>query len=366
MDNLEKGYPMVEVDLKKLRHNIDKIVDMCKEQGIDVAGVFKGFNGLPPGIKTFEESECTYIGSSRLDQIEAAIKSGIRAKPYMLIRVPMMSEVKDVIRLTDISLNSEVAILRALNEEARAQAKVHKVILMVDLGDLREGFWDKGELLEAALMVENDMANLELAGIGTNLGCYGSVVTTVEKMEELIRDGENIEEAIGRKLEIFSGGTTLSLPLVMNKTMPARINNLRIGEGIILAKDLKDLLGYDMSFLYQDIFTLKAEVIEVKNKPSHPVGELAFDAFGNVRTYEDRGIRKRALLGLGKVDFAFPEQLYPRDVGVEILGASSDHLIIDIQDSKRSFQVGDIMEFDLCYATLVYVTNTPGVRIVYK
>jgi predicted amino acid racemase len=364
MGNLDKGYPMVEVDLKKLRHNIDKIVDMCKDQGINVAGIFKGFNGFLPSVKEFEESDCTYLGSSRLEQIEDAIKSGITKKPYMLIRVPMLSEAKDVVRLTDISLNSEVAVLKALNQEALAQKKKHKVLLMVDLGDLREGFWDKGELLDAALMVENEMPNLHLLGIGTNLGCYGSVITTVEKMEELIKDAENIEKAIGRKLEIISGGSTLSLPLIMNKTMPARINNLRIGEGIILAKDLKDLLGHDMSFLYQDVFTLKAEIIEVKEKPSHPVGQLAFDAFGNVQTYEDRGVRKRALLALGKVDFAFPEQLYPREEGIEILGASSDHLIIDIEDSKRNFQVGDIMEFDLCYATLVYVTKSPNVRII--
>lgn len=366
MNGSEVRYPMVELDLKKLKHNIDQVVDMCGKQGIGVAGVIKGFTGIPRGVKEYEDSSCEYIATSRLEQIEDAINFGISKKPYMLIRVPMLSEVKDVIRLTEISLNSEIAVLKALNEEATSQGKTHKVVLMVDLGDLREGFWDKKELLEAALLVENELTNLNLAGIGTNLGCYGSVVATKEKMEELIQDAENIEKAIGRKLDIISGGATTSFPLVMNGTMPERINNLRVGEAIILAKDLKDLWGYDMSFMYQDAFTLKAEVIEVKDKPSHPVGEIAFDAFGNVETYVDRGVRKRALLALGKVDFAFPKQLFPRDEGVEVLGASSDHLIMDIQDSKREFKVGDIMEFDLCYATIVYATNSPNVKIVCK
>jgi Predicted amino acid racemase len=361
----ENRYPMVELDLKKFRHNIDQAVKICGKQGIGLAGVIKGFTAIPEGVKQFAEAGCDFIASSRLEQIEGAIKYGIKAT-YMLIRVPMLSEAEDVIRLTDISLNSEVEVMKALNKEALRQEKKHKVILMIDLGDLREGFWDKKELLDAALMVENQLDGLYLAGVGTNLGCYGSILATPEKMNELIADAEMIEKAIGRKLDIISGGATTSFPMVLNGTMPERINNLRMGEGIILAKDLKDLFKLDMSFMYQDAFTLKAQIIEIKNKPSYPVGELSFDAYGNVGTYVDRGIRKRALLGMGKVDFAFPDMIYPRDKGVEALGASSDHLIMDIEDAERTFKVGDIMEFDLCYATIVYVTNSPNLRIVCK
>lgn len=365
MSNSEIKYPMVELDLKKFRHNIDQVVQICGKQGIGIAGVIKGFTGIPEGANQFAEAGCDFIASSRLEQIEGAIKFGIKT-PFMLIRVPMLSEIKDVIRLTQISLNSEAEVLKALNEECIRQQKKHRVILMIDLGDLREGFWDKKELLDAALLVENELSHLELAGVGTNLGCYGSVAATPEKMEELIRDAEMIEKAIGRKLDIISGGATTSFPLVLNGTMPKRINNLRMGEGIILAKDLRDLWGLDMSFMNQDAFTLRAEVIEVKNKPSYPVGEITFDAFGGTGSYVDRGIRKRALLGLGKVDVAFPDMIYPREKGVEVLGASSDHLIIDIEECERDIKVGDIVEFDLCYATIVFATNSPNVRIVCK
>ena len=363
MSNSEIRYPMLELDLKKFRHNIDEAVSRCGKMGIGVAGVIKGFTGIPEGVKEFADAGCDFIASSRLEQIQAAIDFGIKST-YMLIRVPMLSEIAEAIRLTDISLNSEVEVLKALNEEALKQGKIHKVILMVDLGDLREGFWDKKELLDAALMVENDLNGLYLAGVGTNLGCYGSILATPEKMNELIADAEMIENAIGRKLDIISGGATTSFPMVLNGTMPERINNLRMGEGIILAKDLKDLFRLDMSFMYQDAFTLKAQIIEVKDKPSYPVGQLSFDAFGNVGTYEDHGIRKRALLALGKVDVAFPDMIYPRDKGVAVLGASSDHLIMDIEDAEREFKVGDVMEFDLCYATIVFVTNSPNIRIV--
>lgn len=363
--NQEIRYPAVEVNLQKLRHNVEAAVSRCKSAGIRVAGVVKGCTGIPEAVEQFAEGGCEWIASSRLEQIIAAKDYGIK-KPFMLIRVPMLSEVKDVVELTAISLNSEVEVLNALNQECLNQNKTHQVILMVDLGDLREGFWDKAELLQAALLVERELSGLHLAGVGTNLGCYGSIEATPEKMEELIAAAEMIEKEIGRTLDIISGGATTSFPMVLNGTMPKRINHLRMGEAIILAKDLRDLWGLDMSFMYQDAFTLKVQIIEVKNKPSYPVGKIAFDAFGGTGSYVDRGMRKRALLGIGKVDIAFPDMIYPRDKGVEILGASSDHLIMDIEDCERELHVGDVMAFDLCYATIVYATNSPNVRIACK
>ena len=357
-------YPKLVVDLDKLRHNIDRIRLQCEDRGVEIAGVIKGCTGLTECARQFARAGCRFIASSRLEQLEPLRDSGIQT-PLMMIRVPMLSEAADVVRITDISLNSEIAVLKALNDEAGIQDKEHQVILMADLGDLREGFWDKDELLEAALLTENEMHNLKLAGIGTNLGCYGAIAATPEKLTELVDLAEMIEEKIGRELEYISGGATSTLPRIWEGNLPSRINLLRIGEGILLAADLQDLWGYDMSFMNRDVFTLRAEVIEVKEKPSYPVGEMMFDAFGEKPEYEDRGIRKRALLALGKVDYAFCDQLVPRDEGVIILGASSDHTILDIQDATRPIQVGDVLEFIPHYSNLVYLTSSPNVEVVY-
>ena len=129
-------------------------------------------------------------------------------------------------------------------------------------------------------------------------------------MNELVSIAEAVESAIGRKLEIISGGATSSYPLVLEGAMPPRINHLRIGEGILLAYDLKEIWGLDMSGMRQDVFTLKAEVVEVREKPSHPVGEIFIDCFGRKPEYEDRGIRKRAILAMGKLDFALETTRY--------------------------------------------------------
>lgn len=354
----------MEINLQYLKENVAAVTSRCAEYGIDVAGVIKGTTGIPECAKMFQEGGVKLIASSRLEQIEDAKDFGIDL-PYLLLRVPMMSELSEVIRLCDISLNSEVKVLKALNEEAAKQNKVHKVILMADLGDLREGFWDKDEMVDVAVMVENELANLELAGVGTNLGCYGSIAATPDKLEELVAIAERIEAKIGRELEYISGGATTSLPRIFDGDMPKRINLLRVGEGIILARDLQHFFGYDLSFMHQDTYTMKAEVIEVKDKPSHPVGTISIDAFGHTPEYVDRGIRKRALIGIGKVDYGSIEEIFPQDKGVEVIGASSDHTILDIEDAERNFEPGDIVSFGINYASIVYLTNCKNVQIVF-
>jgi len=360
-----KRNPKLIVDLSKLRHNISKVQRLCRDNGVEVAGVIKGCSGLPECAKQFEAAGCKYIASSRLEQLEPLKDFGIQS-PLMLIRIPELSEVEDVVRITEYSLNSEFEVLEALNREARKQDKKHKVILMADLGDLREGFWDKDELIEVAIKVENEMRNLELAGVGTNLGCYGAIRPTEDNLEGLVNIAESIEDAIGRELEIISGGATSSLTTLIDGKLPKRINMLRIGEGILLAKDLQDKpWSYDMSYLYKDAFTLRAEIIEVKDKPSHPVGEIMIDAFGSTPTFEDLGVRKRALVALGKVDYAYLDLLETKDKSIRILGASSDHTILDVEDVDHELRVGDIVEFELCYATLVFVSHSQNVEKVF-
>ncbi len=359
---VKQSYPRLEINLQYFKENVAAMVERCDKYGIEIAGVIKGTTGFPQCAQMFKEGGATMIASSRLEQIEDTIEYGVDL-PTMLLRIPMLTEVDEVIRLCDISLNSEVKVLKALNEAAAKQNKIHKVILMADLGDLREGFWDKDEMVEAAVLVENQMANLDLAGVGVNVGCYGSIEATEDKLYELVVIAEKIEARIGRELEYISGGATSSLMRVIDGNIPKRINLLRVGEGILLARDLDIFYGYDMSYMHQDIYKLKAEVIEVRNKPTHPVGKITIDCFGHKPEYVDRGIRRRALLGMGRADYGSFEELFPREKGVEIIGAASDHTILDVEDAERDLQVGDIIEFDVNYASLVYLSAS---RNVYK
>ena len=368
-------YPRLTIDLRKLRENAYQLRQLCDTRGIQLAGVIKGANGLVPCARAMAEAGVRFLASSRLEQLAHVWDAGIETE-RMMLRVPMLSEVDEVVRLCSISLQSDPVVLEAMEQAAAAANVEHSVILMADLGDLREGWWDKEDFVQAALWVEKDLPHLHLAGIGTNLGCYGSIVATPKKLEELVVLAEQIEAQIGRPLEWISGGATTSLPRVVEGNMPARVNLLRVGEGILLAEYMLDMEGYGPALeelgvhLHRDVFSLEAEVIEVRDKPTFPVGEIgAVDAFGHTVQYEDRGIRHRALLALGKVDYGDPADLLPRVSGVEVLGASSDHTIADVQEAMEAgseIHTGDVISFDLTYSTLVYAASSENVKIVFE
>ena len=339
-------YPCVEFDLDKLAANLAALVERCHDSLIEVAGVVKAVSSLPEIVRVYEESGVKFIATSRISQMRAIRKAGICKKPLMLIRIPMLSELPDVVELCDISLQSDIIVLRALNEEAKKQGKVHEVILMMDLGDLREGFWNEEDALDAALEIEHELKNLRLAGVGVNLSCYGSVTPNKRNMQGLVSLASDIEREIGRKLDYISGGASTSAYMAMNGTMPYRINLLRLGD--IGLRGETDNFAPD--FLETGVMTIKA-----------------VDAFGEVGHYEDRGIRRRALVAMGRVDYGNCFDLVPRMEGIEVIGASSDHTILDVEAVKDKVHVGDVLEFGIkAYGPMAYLTSSDGVHMVFK
>lgn len=361
---MERQYPCVKIHTARLGQNAREVVSRCHEMGVSVCGVIKGCGGMPEVARLFREAGADEIGTSRLEQVAACREAGIDG-PYLLLRVPGLTELGGVVALCDTSLQSERATLDALEQECARQGKSHSVIIMADLGDLREGFWDKEEMAECCVHVERDLPHVHLKGVGVNLGCYGSIKPTPEKMEALLTIARDVEGRIGRKLEVISGGATSSYRLVHDGTMPAGINHLRIGEGILLAKDLQVDWGItDMDYLRMDTFTLHGEVLEIRRKPSYPQGEFAIDAFGHKPVYVDRGPQIRALIGFGRADVGDVESLICCEAGMTVIGGSSDHCIVDAT-ACRPLQVGDVVEFHLCYSHMLYATGRSDVRFQF-
>ncbi|MBQ9646809.1 MAG: alanine racemase [Oscillospiraceae bacterium] len=355
-------YPQLEVDLGKLKENLTALKERCQDSFVGIIGVVKGVNAWPAVVREFDAAGFSYLATSRVDQLRKMREQGVQT-PLMLIRIPMRTELADVVSLADASLQSDMDMLRATDAEAARQGKTHGVLLMIDLGDLREGFWSAEELVDAAVEVETKLKHLHLLGVGVNLSCYGSIRPDKRNMQGLSSLALEVEQAIGRPVEFVSGGASTSTYMVLDGTMPYRVNNLRLGEILLVGRAN---YGCDPDFTHRDAFTLRAEVIECRDKPSFPVGQLTVDAFGREGHYEDRGIRRRALIAVGKVDYGDPADLFPRMSGVEVLGASSDHTILDVEAVKDRIKVGDILEFDVNYASLVNLTNTPGVFLVSK
>lgn len=110
---------------------------------------------------------------------------------------------------------------------------------------------------------------------------------------------------------------------------------------------------------------LEAQIVELKEKPSLPIGEVGVDAFGQKPYYEDRGIIKRAIIAIGKQDTDI-DSMEPLDPQVEILGGSSDHIILDVTKSGKEYKVGDIVQFVVGYGGMLKTATSPYVEKVYK
>lgn len=361
-------YPLMKINLAHMRENAERIVDICEKKGISVTGVVKGADSFEHGYSEIAdlmtESGCISVGDSRMNTIARMREQGFKGK-VMFLRIPMKSELEDLVRLTDISLQSEQEILSLTNECALRENKVHEVMLMIDLGDLREGFFEEEELVEQALYVEYECKGLYLAGIGTNLGCYGGICPDERNLGRLVSIARRVEETIGRKLDIVSGGQTFTLPLVLDGRIPEGINHIRLGEAIVLSRDLSEDWNCNIDDMHQDVYTIQAEVIEVKRKASHPIGKIFMDAFGHTPKFEDRGIRKRALLALGRRDIGSFDYVKVRLQGAEILGGSSDHLILDIEEVEQEINVGDVISFDCRYGAMVFANQSDSVAKKY-
>jgi predicted amino acid racemase len=248
-----------------------------------------------------------------------------------------------------------------LGQAASKLGVKHHIILMEDVGDLREGI-----LTEHVLDTVRRIVNLEgiaLDGLGTNMGCFGGILPEYSNLNILVQLGQMIKSTLGVSLEVLSGGGTSSLLLVEKGEMPKGINQLRIGEGILLGTDTTN--NRNVEWLQNDAFILQAEVIEVKAKPSVPIGNIGRDAFGNIPEFADVGIRNRAIVAFGKQD-GYIEGLIPVESGITILGASSDHMILDITEAARKIQVGDDLAFRVNYAGLLSASKSRYVKKVFR
>lgn len=347
-------YPLLEIDIKKLVQNTKKLKKYCAFYNINLVFVGKVFNS---DIKIMKHLEDFSIwGDSYIENLK---KLKHLAPSKMLLRTPALCEIKKVVKYADISLNSEVLTIKALNKEAKKQNKIHKTILMVDVGDLREGYFNEQELLKDIDIIL-PLKHIKVVGIGTNLGCYGGVLPSAKNMQKLSK----IQKALlkkGASAHIVSGGSSSSLPLALKGKMPKYINQLRVGEAFLTGCDT---VSYrPIKGLHQNIFTLKGQIIELKAKPSKPIGKSGYNAFGKKQSFKDKGLLQKAILNIGEASISV-NALTPKDKSVSILGASSDHLILDVTKSKE-LKVGDILSFSISYEALLRVFSSLHVKKRY-
>lgn len=349
-------YPRLIVDINKLKENIHAMTHMANLNNIDhLTFVVKAFAGHKEILDAIGDLSVDSIGDSRIQNLKIFRDLPIKK---MLLRIPMLSEVSDVVRFADISLQSELTVIKAIDHEAKKQNRMHDILLMFDLGDLREGLYfdsDYQPMVKEILSLDH----IRLLGIGTNLTCYGGVAPDEKIFHRLVTIKQSIEQETKTTLDIVSGGNSSSVTLFNQHVIPKEINHLRLGESILFGRETS--YGTLIEGLHHDIFRFEAEIIELKNKPSYPDGKMSINSFGEEPKIIDKGLMHRAILAIGKQDVML-EHLTPLDEDVHVLGGSSDHLICELTSDR--FSVGDIVSFSINYPALVHLMSSRYVEII--
>ena len=346
--------PRLEIDLDKIHHNARTLVARLAARDISVTGVTKATLGSPEVAGVLLRAGVSALGDSHIENIEAMRRAHVPAS-MTLIRSPMPSQAERVVNHADVSFNTELDVVSKLSAAAREARRTHGIVLMVELGDLREGIMP-GDL-EDTVHQTLRFPNIALKGIGTNLACRSGVSPDARNMAELSALAGSIEATYGLSLDVVSGGNSANLDWATSGADTGRINDLRLGESILLGRET--LHRRPIDGLHTDAVTLVVEVIESKVKPSLPWGEIAQNAFGETSTAADRGHVPQTILAVGRQD-TDPNGLRPPP-GIEILGASSDHLIADSGDVLRA---GTEITFQLDYSALVRSMTSPFIAKV--
>lgn len=348
--------PRFEIDLSRIAHNVRQMVKLYGAKGIQVIGITKGVCGDPKVARVYLENGIKILGDARIPNLIRLRESGIQV-PLLLVRLPSVKEINVVIEHSDMSLNSELDVIEEISKVCLKKEVTHKIILMVEMGDLREGIMpaDLAGMVEKVLSLKG----VKLLGIGANFGCYGGIKPDEDKIKELSDLAQSIEDTFDITLDFVSGGTTSCYRWIKMTKDPKKINGVRLGECLLLGTN--ELEGEDILETKTDTMTLVAEVIESKMKPSMPYGQSGNDVFGNFKRLKDKGNTKRIILNIGHQD-VFIDHLIPR-LEIEILGASSDHLLADA--SATDLKLGDEVEFSVKYRAMLAAMTSSYVEKVY-
>ena len=292
------------------------------------------------------------LGDSRVENIKT-MRGAQMGASMTIIRTPMLSQLDQVVELTNVSFNTEIKVIRKLSETAKRLNRIHAIILMVELGDLREGIMPP--LIEKTVRSVLRLPNIIFMGIGTNLACRSGVAPDRHNMAELSALADSIDATFGPIVNTVSGGNSANLAWALSGADTGRINNLRLGESLLLG--CEPLHRQRIKGLHTDAITLFAEVIELKTKPSKPWGKIAQAAFGTVIPSRDVGSITQAILAIGRQD-TDPDGLVPPP-GLKILAASSDHLVVDTSHYRGSMKLGAQIPFQLNYSALLRAMTSP-------
>lgn len=345
----------VTLDRKKLHDNYHYLSRLFRQHHIEWAVVSKLLCGHKQYLEVLLELGVTQICDSRVSNL-SMIKNLAPHIETVYIKPPPKRSIKKIVSVADISFNTEYETIRLLSDAAMAQGKVHKVVIMIELGELREGVL-REDLIAFYEQVFR-LPGIEVTGIGTNLTCMYGVLPNHDKLIQLSLYKQLIEAKFNRVIPYVSGGSSVTIPLITKKLLPAGVNHFRVGESLFLGTDVYHNTG--LPSMNQDVFKLYAEIIELTEKPNTPMGTIGQNLTGETPEFEEPqpGEKSwRAIIDLGLLDIE-PHHLTPVDSDISVVGASSDMIVIDLGSSPGKYQVGGLIEFRMDYMGTLRIMNS--------
>ena len=348
---------MAEISLsrKKLRHNYEVLQNLLKKNNIQWGIVSKLLCGNKIFLQELIDMGAKELHDSRISNLKA-IKQLDPSVQTVYIKPPPRRSIRSLVKYADVSFNTDLHTLELISKEAVRQNKKHMAIIMVEMGDLREGVM--GEQLVDFYEKVFRLPNLEIIGLGTNLNCHYGVMPSHDKLVQLSLYSQIIELRFNRKMKWISGGSSVTIPLVFKSQIPVGVNHLRVGETLFFGANL--FTGKTIKGMKDDVITLQAEIIELQEKPMVPEGVMQENPSGDTYEIKNEDYGKtsfRALLDVGLLDIT-PDFLIPMDKNLKMAGASSDILVMDLGTNPKKYNVGDFIQFKLKYMGALGLFNS--------
>ena len=346
----------IELHTEKLKTNYNYLDKLFSDNGLKWAIVTKVLCGNIDYLKEVVKLGRNKMCDSRISNLKA-IKELDSTIKTAYIKPPAKSIIKDVIKYADVSYNTELETIRWLSNEAKKQNKQHEIVVMIELGDLREGVMGSNliDFYEKIFM----LPNIKVTGIGTNLNCLSGVYPSQDKLIQLSLYKQLIEATFKQDIELVSGGSSVVIPLLLRKQLPKAINHFRIGETLFFGNDL--ISGETIEGMEKDVLKLFSQIIEIHKKPKVPSGYMGENPSGESAEIneEDYGKKSyRAILDIGVLDVSKTDFLKLEDEDLEIIGASSDMLVIDLGKTNKNYNIGDMISFKISYMSALRLLNS--------
>lgn len=339
---------------KNLKHNFEFLDHLFQSNNLEWGVVSKLLCGNKIYLKELIDLGIREIHDSRISNLKT-IKKMCPDVQTVYIKPPAKRSIPNIIQYADVSLNTEYYTMKLLSDEAVRQNKRHKVIIMVETGDLREGVM--GDRLVEFYSSVFELPNLEIIGLGTNLNCLHGVMPSQDKLIQLSLYKQIIELKFNKKIPWISGGTSVTIPLVLNKQIPTGVNHFRVGETLYFGANLFE--ENIIPGMKANVFELFTEIIEITEKPLLPIGELASNPQGDTLEIDESLYGKtsyRAIVDIGLLDID-PKYLIS-SYDFEIVGSSSDMMVINLGENKKKYKVGDLLSFHLKYMGALQILNS--------